>query len=221
VLLLLTELYRTPDLPKHERMMTIIDHVFGHCYGVGVRERCSDLLGTVKDNLEAFYTMKGVDKRKNGNGGTPQVQRSNRQQQLQYQQHMQQQQRQQHSLPPLQATNMSDMGQMGLHAQLVQTPMDNLNVDLDALLSASGGNIGGPTSTTETFEDFFAGMGNNEPGAIFVPVDPATTTNDWMDGVGGNVVDVDGNGSVGLGSENSLGGGNGMRQWVSGTFWTP
>jgi hypothetical protein len=64
VLLLLTELYRTPDLPRRDRMATIIDHIFGHCYGVGVRERCADLLCTVKDNLEAFYVMKGFNKRR-------------------------------------------------------------------------------------------------------------------------------------------------------------
>jgi hypothetical protein len=64
VLLLLTELYRTPDLARRERMATIIDHIFGHCYGVGVRERCSDLLWTVKENLEQFYVMKGFNKKR-------------------------------------------------------------------------------------------------------------------------------------------------------------
>jgi hypothetical protein len=63
VLLLLTELYRTPDLVRKERMATIIDHIFGHCYGVGVRERCADLLWTVKENLEAFYVLKGFNKK--------------------------------------------------------------------------------------------------------------------------------------------------------------
>ncbi len=45
-------------------MSTLIDHIFGHCYGVGVRERCSDLLWTVKENLEAFYVMKGFNKKR-------------------------------------------------------------------------------------------------------------------------------------------------------------
>ena len=59
VLLLLTELYRNPELPGKDRMFTVIDHVFGHCYSVGVQERCEDLLWTIKDNLETFYGRRG------------------------------------------------------------------------------------------------------------------------------------------------------------------
>lgn len=146
VLLLLTELYRTPDLARKDRMMTIIDHIFGHCYGVGVRERCSDLLWTVKENLEAFYVMKGVNKRKLV--AMPQQ-------------------------PPFRpirqgstatTTTTSDFGQhFALQAQL-GTPMDS--VDFESLL----GNMG--SATAEGYEDFMAvGMPNDDPGAIFVPVD--------------------------------------------------
>lgn len=155
VLLLLTELYRTPDLPRKERMATIIDHIFGHCYGVGVRERCSDLLWTVKENLEAFYVMKGFNKKR---------------QRIAPQQHP--------TLQPL--TSFSTMAspmsfgqqqkqQPMMHSQLQRTPtggLDNLNVNFDSLLGSLNG--GGNAADF----DLFAGMGQGQDaGAIFVPVD--------------------------------------------------
>ncbi|KAF2736933.1 fungal-specific transcription factor domain-containing protein [Polyplosphaeria fusca] len=165
VLLLLTELYRTPDLARKDRMMTIIDHIFGHCYGVGVRERCSDLLWNVKENLEAFYMMKGVNKRKTI--GAPQMPQS---------------------APPLQSfpslqsisTAPSDFSQLTLQPQL-QTPMESLSVDLENMLSGFG-----PAGTGEGFEDFLAGP-QGDPGAIFVPVDTGSVGigPEWTDGVSG------------------------------------
>jgi hypothetical protein len=112
VLLLLTELYRTPDLARKDRMMTIIDHIFGHCYGVGVRERCSDLLWTVKENLEAFYIMKGVNKRKAA---------------LQ----------QQSPFSPIRqgSSTTNEFGQIAMANQM-QTPMDT--VDFESLLGGLG-----------------------------------------------------------------------------------
>ncbi|KAF2275190.1 uncharacterized protein EI97DRAFT_379746 [Westerdykella ornata] len=158
VLLLLTELYRTPDLARKDRMMTIIDHIFGHCYGVGVRERCSDLLWTVKENLEAFYIMKGVNKRKAA---------------LQ----------QQPAFRPIRQSSTatsSDFGQQipPLQAQL-QTPMDA--VDFESLLGGLGSGVPG-----EGYDDFLAGMPAEDPGAIFVPVDAGMGVQggEWIDGVG-------------------------------------
>jgi hypothetical protein len=155
VLLLLTELYRTPDLPRKERMATIIDHIFGHCYGVGVRERCSDLLWTVKENLEAFYVMKGFNKKR---------------QQIAPQQHP--------TLQPLPSfstmTSPVSFGQQQqqtpvMHSQIQRTPnggLENLNVDFDSLLGSLNGGGNAPDF------DLFAGMGQGQDaGAIFVPVD--------------------------------------------------
>jgi len=150
VLLLLTELYRTPDLPRKERMATIIDHIFGHCYGIGVRERCSDLLCTVKENLEAFYVMKGFNKRR-----VPQ---------------------QHPTLQPLPSfSSVTSPGfqqqqqQQNIHSQLQRTPtgLESLNVDFDSLLGSLNG--GG---NAEDF-DIFGGMGGGgqDASAIFVPVE--------------------------------------------------
>lgn len=157
VLLLLTELYRTPDLPGKERMATIIDHVFGHCYGLNVRERCADLLHTVKDNLEAFYVMKGFNRKR-----IPQ---------------------QHPTLAPLpsfpSSTITSPSQPYHLPNQLQRTPtgLDSLGsvgveglggVDFDNLLGSLNG--GGQP---EDFE-FFGGMGGGQDaGAIFVPVEGA------------------------------------------------
>jgi hypothetical protein len=171
VLLLLTELYRTPDLPRKERMATIIDHIFGHCYGVGVRERCSDLLFTVKENLEAFYVMKGFNKKI---------------QHVAPQQHP--------TLQPLPSFgSVTSPGFAGhqtptggnnqsIHSQLQRTPttgtLDGLNVDFDSILGSlnggGGGGAGGGQQNNGGAEDFdiFAGMGGNQDAnAIFVPVD--------------------------------------------------
>tara|TARA_R110002003_G_scaffold48_18_gene4068 strand:- start:13015 stop:14145 length:1131 start_codon:yes stop_codon:yes gene_type:complete len=151
VLLLLTELYRTPDLPRKERMATIIDHIFGHCYGVGVRERCSDLLWTVKENLEAFYVMKGFNKKRL---------------QMPPQQHPTLQ-----PLPSFSSVTSPGFGQQTptMHSSLQRTPtggLENLNVDFDSLLGSLNG--GG---NAEDF-DIFGNMGQGqESGAIFVPVD--------------------------------------------------
>lgn len=163
VLLLLTELYRTPDLARKDRMMTIIDHIFGHCYGVGVRERCSDLLWTVKENLEAFYIMKGVNKKKTGL----------------------QQPLQQPPFRPLRqgsTTTPSDFSQLSLQQNQLQTPMENL--DFESLLGSLGTNAG-----AEGFDDFLGGMPSNDAGAIFVPVDSGVSVqgNDWIDGTGASV----------------------------------
>jgi len=170
VLLLLTELYRTPDLTRKDRMMTIIDHIFGHCYGVGVRERCSDLLWTVKENLEAFYVMKGVNKRKHHP-----------------QQHPTLQPLQGHARPQVQSHPSSASTQdFKYNSSLppLPTPLDNLNVDFDALLGGLSAGV-----NAEEFEHFFAGLpSSNDPGAIFVPVDPGTQQGgpEWSDGsVGG------------------------------------
>jgi hypothetical protein len=137
-------------------MMTIVDHIFGHCYGVGVRERCSDLLWTVKENLEAFYVMKGVNKRRAA---------------------LQQQ-------PPFRpirqdtTASSSDFAQMAMQTQL-QTPMDS--VDFESLLGGLGSG-----STGMGYDDFLVGMPGDDPGAIFVPVDSgvAVQATDWVDGIG-------------------------------------
>jgi hypothetical protein len=179
VLLLLTELYRTPDLARKDRMMTIIDHIFGHCYGVGVRERCSDLLWNVKENLEAFYIMKGVNKRKNM--GIPQLPQPPPPLQ---------------SFPSLQSisTAPSDFSQIALQNQ-IQTPMEALSVDLENLLGGLGGVGGG-----EAFE--FMGRRQEDPGAIFVPVDGAgSIAGEWTDGVSGTTSPS-----------------NGLQQWVCMAF---
>lgn len=155
VLLLLTELYRTPDLPRKDRMMTMIDHIFGHCYGISVRERCSDLLWTVKENLEAFYVMKGFNKKR---------------QNLAPQQHP--------TLQPLPSFSSTSPNFAGQTPRLSQGPqghlqrnstLDGLNVDFDSILGSLNGG-GNP----EDF-DIFSNMNNNNVGgdgnAIFVPVD--------------------------------------------------
>lgn len=170
VLLLLTELYRTPDLARKERMMTIIDHIFGHCYGVGVRERCSDLLWTVKENLEAFYIMKGVGNKRKVTASLP------LQQQPPYR-----------PLRQGSAATSSDFGtQSGFAGMQTQmgTPMDS--VDFESLL----GNLG--NATAEGYEEFLAGLPSEEPGAIFVPVDSGGMggvqgAEGWGDGSGVNV----------------------------------
>jgi hypothetical protein len=160
-LLLLTELYRTPDLPRKDRMMTMIDHIFGHCYGVGVRERCSDLLLTVKENLEAFYVMKGFNKKRNNAG-------------IQPQQHPTLQ-----PLPSFSSASPNFVGQTpgigmgggrGPQGQLQRaSTLDGLNVDFDSILGSLNGG-GNP----EDF-DIFSTMGNSngvqDNSAIFVPVD--------------------------------------------------
>jgi len=166
VLLLLTELYRTPDLPRKERMATIIDHIFGHCYGVGVRERCSDLLFTVKENLEAFYVMKGFNKKR---------------QQIAPQQHP--------TLQPLPSFGGSvtspafgaQQTPSNMHGHLQRTPtsgtLDGLNVDFDSILgSLNGGGGGGGGAGAGSAEDYdvWGGMSagaGQDTGAIFVPVD--------------------------------------------------
>ncbi len=158
VLLLLTELYRTPDLPRKERMATIIDHIFGHCYGVGVRERCSDLLWTVKENLEAFYVMKGFNKKKTL---------------LPPQQHPTLQ-----PLPSFSAITSPAFTSSHSLQTLQRTPtgtLDGLNVDLDALLGGLNGVGGG--SGADDFDPFnnltigSAGNQRDTSTAIFVPVD--------------------------------------------------
>jgi hypothetical protein len=113
-------------------------------------------LWTVKENLEAFYIMKGVNKRRAA---------------------LQQQ-------PPFRpirqdsTTTPSDYGQMPMQPQL-QTPMDS--VDFESLLGGLGSG-----STTGAYEDFLAGMPGDDPGAIFVPVDSGVSVQgaDWADGIG-------------------------------------
>jgi hypothetical protein len=170
VLLLLTELYRTPDLARKERMATIIDHIFGHCYGVGVRERCSDLLWTVKENLEAFYVMKGFNKKRIpqqhptlqplpsfSTVASPTSGFAAQNQNQQHTQHnqQQQQQQQQQMQPQLQRTTTGGLENL------------NVNVDFDSLLGSLNG--GG---NAEDF-DIFGNMAGaqHDAGAIFVPVD--------------------------------------------------
>jgi hypothetical protein len=162
VLLLLTELYRTPDLPRKERMATIIDHIFGHCYGVGVRERCSDLLFTVKENLEAFYVMKGFNKK-----GVKQIAP---------QQHP--------TLQPLPHASFGSVTSPGfgtqtptnIHGTLQRTPttgtLDGLNVDFDSILGGLGSGGGGNGGAQDEF-DVWGQMGGQgqDTGAIFVPVE--------------------------------------------------
>lgn len=202
VLLLLTELYRTPDLPRKERMATIIDHIFGHCYGVGVRERCSDLLWTVKENLEAFYVMKGFNKKRA---------------QLAPQQHPTLQ-----PLPSFSAVTSPTytlQGQAQAQKQGQQTPvmqghpnalqrtptangLEGLNVDFDALLGSLNG--GGHSDDFDIFGGLGgggggSGVGAQDTGAIFVPVDSS--------GAGGG-----GQGDGGFGTTSPNGG---MQQWVS------
>lgn len=158
VLLLLTELYRTPDLPRKDRMMTIIDHIFGHCYGIIPRERCSDLLWTVKENLEAFYVMKGVNKRKTALHQPP--------------------------FRPLRqgSGSAADFSQLTLQNQ-INTPMDGL--DLDSLL---GNGFPSASTADGGFEDFLGAVPSNDPGAIFVPVDSGVSIpgTEWGDSLGSN-----------------------------------
>ncbi|KAF2866534.1 hypothetical protein BDV95DRAFT_584114 [Massariosphaeria phaeospora] len=172
VLLLLTELHRTPDLARKDRMVTIIDHIFGHCYGIGVRERCSDLLWTVKENLEAFYIMKGVNKRRHHPQQHP-------------------------TLQPLQqvtsSTTTADFSHLALHSQQ-QTPLEhnstgnlgNFPADFDNLLGSLS--VTATANTAEDFDNFFAGMQANDHGAIFVPVDAGVQGGgggaEWSDGMG-------------------------------------
>jgi hypothetical protein len=186
VLLLLTELYRTPDLPRKERMATIIDHIFGHCYGVGVRERCRDLLGQVKENLEAFYVMKGFNKKRIPS------------------QHPTLQPLQSFSMTtnttsssttsPSQTANFATQHQLHHNNnQLQRTPtlLNDINVDFDSLLGSLNG--GGQQ---DDFQFFGGGMGaQHDAGAIFVPVDG-------------------GQGGDGFGQQTSPNGG--LQQWVSG-----
>lgn len=154
VLLLLTELYRTPDLPRKERMATIIDHIFGHCYGVGVRERCRDLLGQVKENLEAFYVMKGFNKRRVP-GQHPTLQPLNSFSGIASPTGFTQQH------PSLQSqVQRTQTGLSSLDGNL------NATVDFDNLLGSLNG-----SGQPDDFE-FFGNMGGQqEAGAIFVPVD--------------------------------------------------
>jgi hypothetical protein len=155
VLLLLTELYRTPDLPRKDRMMTMIDHIFGHCYGVSVRERCSDLLWTVKENLEAFYVMKGFNKKR---------------QNLAPQQHPTLQ-----PLPSFSSTSPNFVGQtprlpQGPQGHLQRTStLDNLNVDFDSILGSLHG--GGSGEDYDIFGNMNGGNVGGDSNAIFVPVD--------------------------------------------------
>ncbi|KAF1831210.1 hypothetical protein BDW02DRAFT_650073 [Decorospora gaudefroyi] len=200
VLLLLTELYRTPELARKERMATIIDHVFGHCYGVGVRERCRDLLVTVKLNLEAFYVMKGF---------RASATRRRLQGRL-----------------PDSLLGLSPKPVGGFHTQ-TQTPtqthtgtsgllqrahtLDGLG-DFESMLGGLGGGGGvgnasaggGPPPPPDEF-DVWAGMGAaaQDSGAIFVPVD---TT-----GVGG----IGHEGGFGTTSPNG-----GLQQWENWNFPT-
>lgn len=213
VLLLLTELYRTPDLPRKERMATLIDHIFGHCYGVGVRERCSDLLWTVKENLEAFYVMKGFNKKRtqvapqqhptlqplpsfsgmspvNPAGGGQGQGGFMSQHQAQQQQHASHAHNQSLTSPPFLRPSTNTTTASGL---------DNLNVDFDSLLGSLNG--GG---TADDF-DFFGGMGAQDAGAIFVPVDNAASSGQS----GGSSSGPQG----GLSSPNA-----GLQQWESWSF---
>jgi hypothetical protein len=188
VLLLLTELYRTPDLPRKERMATIIDHIFGHCYGVGVRERCSDLLFTVKENLEAFYVMKGFNKKSR--------------QHLPPQQHP--------TLQPLPHASFGSVTSPGFGGQtptgnirntLQRTPttgtLENLNVDFEHILGGLGNGGGGAAQDEFDVWGQMGGQGQDTQGAIFVPVDSG--------GFGG--------GDFGTASPNG-----GLQQWVCRPF---
>ena len=166
VLLLLTELYRTPDLERKDRMMTIIDHIFGHCYGVSVRDRCADLLWTVKENLEAFYIMKGIPKKA---AAPPQQHPSF---------HHAQSGAHAQGLPHALNRNNTQSSSvaspdLGLNMAGLHTPMENLNVDFESLLgslSAQGGVGEGD------LDGFLAGLqrGND---AIFMPADASAVQN--------------------------------------------
>ncbi|ORY17672.1 hypothetical protein BCR34DRAFT_474618 [Clohesyomyces aquaticus] len=206
VLLLLTELYRTPDLLRKERMTTIIDHIFGHCYGISVRERCSDLLWTVKENLEAFYIMKGIRNYKsmvttptplqlNFSHSTTTSAAPSQSQVPTLQSLTQQQQQASQQGTGTSAT--PDFASMSLHTNLGGTTMDSMNpnVDLETLLANVLSSTG--SSGPEGFEDFLAGMQSSDPSAIFVPHNDGGNGpgpgNEWMinDGWGFN----QGNGS--------------------------
>lgn len=60
VLLLLIERYKDPEFPSSGRVGTIIDHVFGHCYGISLTQRCEEILWMVKEGLESFYDLRRV-----------------------------------------------------------------------------------------------------------------------------------------------------------------
>ncbi|OCK84793.1 hypothetical protein K432DRAFT_94554 [Lepidopterella palustris CBS 459.81] len=153
VLLLLTELYRTPDLPRKDRMVTIIDHIFGHCYGVGVQERCGDLLWAVKENLETFYGMRGVRKRMNRltHGPPHQAVQDNN-----------------HFTPD------NTLSRMSLQSQ---TQLDGLDVDLDTLLEGLN-----TAPSSAGMDGFLGAVPSTDTAAIFMPADSGVE-DDWMAGV--------------------------------------
>jgi hypothetical protein len=133
----------------------MIDHIFGHCYGVSVRERCSDLLWTVKENLEAFYVMKGFNKKR---------------QNLAPQQHP--------TLQPLSSFSSTSPNFVGQTPRLPQGPqghlqrtstLDNLNVDFDSILGSLNG--GGTGEDFDIFGNMSSGNVGGDSNAIFVPVD--------------------------------------------------
>jgi hypothetical protein len=189
VLLLLTELYRTPSLPRKDRMMTMIDHIFGHCYGAAIRDRCSDLLWTVKENLEAFYVMKGFNRKRAH---------------LAPQQHPTLQPLPSFSgtsphfaSPPSASLNNNNNNNPRFAAlHRASSGLDALNVDFDSLLGSLHGGGGPPSvssagngnamSGVDDYDIFSLGMGGagagagtpggagggaRDGGAIFVPVD--------------------------------------------------
>ncbi|KAF2854109.1 fungal-specific transcription factor domain-containing protein [Plenodomus tracheiphilus IPT5] len=216
VLLLLTELYRTPDLPRKDRMATIIDHIFGHCYGVGVRERCSDLLWTVKENLEAFYVMKGFSRKRatNTNAGV-----------------LMQTPQQHPTMQPLPSfggsvtspgfgmhasgnnngnnngSNNSNSMQNRLQRTNTGSGLDSLNVDFDSLLGSLNGGGGAGHNGAADDLDFFTAMGGagQDGSAIFVPVDNGAQ---GAGGGGGRL-----GGDFGTASPNG-----GLQQWENWSF---
>jgi hypothetical protein len=163
----------------------MIDHIFGHCYGAPIRDRCSDLLWTVKENLEAFYVMKGFNRKRAH---------------VAPQQHPTLQ-----PLPSFSGTSphfaspssaaMNNPRFAALHR--ASSGLDALNVDFDSLLGTLQG--GGPPSVSsagngngmsgvDDYDLFSLGMGGGggagagagagangaggrDGGAIFVPVD--------------------------------------------------
>jgi hypothetical protein len=60
VILLLTEVYKTPNLAESDRIWSMINHVFGEYYGISKSQRCGDVLRKLKEGLESMYAMRKV-----------------------------------------------------------------------------------------------------------------------------------------------------------------
>lgn len=60
VILLLSEVYKTPHLAESDRIWSMINHVFGESNGINKSQRCGDILRKLKEGLESMYAMRKV-----------------------------------------------------------------------------------------------------------------------------------------------------------------